>query len=151
MTSRLKSREIRALLPSPVAPAARRLADTAPSASKEQRRDLWSRPLEVPVGGGHEPASALGLDEVGVGHALGGEQRLGRCQPQFLVADAEARLTLEDVEELVVGVVDVERWRVVTRREILEQAEPVASLLAAPPGCDERVQEPQLRVCDEQR
>jgi hypothetical protein len=65
------------------------------------------------------------------GTPFGGEQGLARSQPEFLVADSEAELPLEDVEELVLGVVDVQRRRVAARREVLEQAGPVAAFVAA--------------------
>ena len=82
-----------------------------------------------------------------MGHAFGVEHRLARSDPELLVSDLEANLALEDVEDLVLGTVDVKRWRVAARRESLHHGNPVASLLAAHPDGDERVEEPELSVC----
>ena len=63
-----------------------------------------------------------------MGNAPRPECEPARAEPELLVADLEDVLAVEDVEELVLALVHVQR-RVYHRRHFLEQAEAAAGLL----------------------
>jgi hypothetical protein len=55
-----------------------------------------------------EHSSLIRFNSVGVGNALWGQERLPRTGPALLLSNAIANLTLKDVEDLVLVVMDVQ-------------------------------------------
>jgi hypothetical protein len=62
--------------------------------------------LELASGYG-EHSSLIRLNAVGVGNALWGQERLPRTGPALLISNAISDLTLKDVEDLVLVVMDM--------------------------------------------
>jgi hypothetical protein len=67
----------------------------------------------------------------------------GSCpDPQVRLAETESNLTFEYDEDLVLGVMDVERRRVAVPYPVLENGDAVVSLLVADVDGDQRIEEP---------
>lgn len=90
--------------------------------------DCEDEALEVAGRSGHEEACAFVAGEERVRSALPNEKRVTAVEIVNLGAGMEAGRALEDVERLVLGVVDVQRWCARRRDGDLEDREPVSRL-----------------------
>jgi hypothetical protein len=77
-----------------------------------------------------------------VRHAGRSERRLPAADPQLLPADPQPELAVEDVEELVLRGVHVERRRVALGSERLDHGKAVAPVVAGDEDADGSAEEP---------
>ena len=72
------------------------------------------------------------------------DERLTGASAQRLAADPEPQIAFQEMEDLVLAPVDVERRGVAVRGLVLQHGNPVRSVIGGEADCDACVQEPEF-------
>src|SRR5699024_2474050 len=93
-----------------------------------------------------ERSSAFRLNSEGVRDAARRQQRFAGAEPNIAAVAAHAQFADQDVKDLVLVAVNVQRRRVPERDAVLDQRNAVRTVVLAHPDVNQSIEKPELVV-----